>query len=81
MKPPWFICFHAIATCSGSCSTMLAADKTFIDVSSSDTCVKDQGSTTVQDQSQGEDTASLYWLMSPRGVIVVRSVLMYYVLV
>jgi hypothetical protein len=31
MKPSWFISFHAIVTCSVSCSTVLAGDKTVLE--------------------------------------------------
>jgi hypothetical protein len=43
--------------------------------------VKDQESMMMQDQSQGENTVSLYWFRPSRGVTTLRPVSMYYALV
>jgi hypothetical protein len=43
--------------------------------------VKDWKSVTMQDQSQGEDTVSLYRFVLSRGVTTLRPVLMYYIVV
>jgi hypothetical protein len=52
-----------------------------VEVSSSDICEEDRGSTIMQDQSQSEDMTSLYWIGLFRGVKIIRLVSMYYVVV
>jgi hypothetical protein len=52
-----------------------------VNVTSIDTCVKDRGSKTMQNQFQSEDTVSLYWFRPSRVVITIHPILMYYAVV